>query len=82
MQLFEIRLVKINPEKNQHRFYQLAVWPDLFGGFSLVREWGRIGQGGQLRFDPFPTERAAREVLTSLVQRKCRTGYEAVNRED
>ncbi len=80
MQLFEIRLVKINPEKNQYRFYQLAVWPDLFGGFSLVREWGRIGQSGQLRFNPFPTEQAAREALTNLIQRKCRTGYEEVNR--
>jgi predicted DNA-binding WGR domain protein len=25
------------------RFYRLDMQPDLFGGFLLVRQWGRIG---------------------------------------
>ena len=31
-------LVKIVPAKKQARFYRLAIWPNLFGGFSLARE--------------------------------------------
>jgi hypothetical protein len=37
----------------------LEIWPDLFGGFSLAREYGRIGQPGRLRLHPFPEEIAA-----------------------
>jgi predicted DNA-binding WGR domain protein len=40
--------VKIVPAKKQARFYRLAIWPDLFGGFSLAREYGRIGKAGVL----------------------------------
>lgn len=32
-------LVKLSPAERQARFYRLEIWPDLFGGFSLVREW-------------------------------------------
>ncbi|MGH6712318.1 MAG: WGR domain-containing protein [Bradyrhizobium sp.] len=28
------------------RFYKLDVQPDMFGQWSLVREWGPIGHGG------------------------------------
>src|SRR5262249_5330157 len=28
------------------RFYVLAIEPDLFGGFRLLRQWGRIGTMG------------------------------------
>jgi predicted DNA-binding WGR domain protein len=51
-------LVKIVPAKKQARFYRLAIWPDLFGGFSLAREYGRIGQGGRLCLTPFPCQEA------------------------
>jgi predicted DNA-binding WGR domain protein len=37
-------LVKLAPAQRQARFYRLEIWPDLFGGFSLAREYGRIGQ--------------------------------------
>ncbi len=47
-------LVKLSPAKRQARFYRLEIWPDLFGGFSLAREYGRIGQPGRLQLDPFP----------------------------
>jgi predicted DNA-binding WGR domain protein len=51
-------LVKLLPAKNhakkqQAKFYRLAIWPDLFGGVSLVREYGYIGLEGQFRVDAF-----------------------------
>jgi len=44
-----VYLTRIQSELNEWRFYRLDIWPDLFGGVSLVREWGRIGQDGQRR---------------------------------
>ena len=39
-----IHLARIDAEKNMERFYKLDVQPTLFGEWSLVREWGRIGR--------------------------------------
>lgn len=68
-------LVKVSPAKRQARFYRLEIWPDLFGGFSLVREYGRIGQPGRLQFDPFPEIDTARKAFARLVSRKQRRGH-------
>lgn len=71
-------LVKLAPAKRQARFYRLAIWPDLFGGFSLAREYGRIGQPGRLQLDPFPEIDTARRAFTRIVSRKRRRGYIAL----
>lgn len=68
-------LFKHVPATNQHRFYYVAVWPDLFGGFSLVREWGRIGQPGTLRLDPYPDASGAEAAFRRLLHRKRTRGY-------
>jgi predicted DNA-binding WGR domain protein len=39
------------PEKNQQRFYLLRLAPTLFGEWSLIREWARIGQQGRIVLD-------------------------------
>ena len=52
-------LEKHIPAKNVARFYRLAVLPNLFGEWTLVREWGRIGQGGRIRLDCFATHEQA-----------------------
>jgi predicted DNA-binding WGR domain protein len=70
-----IELVKVSPAKRQTRFYRPEIWPDLFGGFSLVREYGRIGQPGRLQLDPFPEIDSARKAFARLVSRKQRRGY-------
>jgi predicted DNA-binding WGR domain protein len=76
-------LVKLVPAQNQARFYRLAIWPDLFGGVSLVREYGRLGQsGGRLRRDPFPDQDAASRALQRILKRKLRRGYEHAVRRD
>jgi predicted DNA-binding WGR domain protein len=68
----EAELVKSNPAANQARFYRMAIWPDLFGGYSLAREYGRIGQPGKLRLAPYPEETQA---INALFKRKTRRGY-------
>ena len=42
-------LTRIRPERNEWRFYRLAVWPDLFGRALLARHWGRIATPGRIR---------------------------------
>jgi predicted DNA-binding WGR domain protein len=72
----EAELVKRNSADNQARFYRLAIWPDLFGGYSLAREYGRIGQSGKLRLDPHTEESQAVGALHKLMRRKTRQGYQ------
>jgi predicted DNA-binding WGR domain protein len=74
-QLEAAELVKIVPAKKQARFYRLAIWPDLFGGFSLAREYGRIGHGGRLCLTPFPEPESARQAFARIIRRKQRRGY-------
>jgi len=68
-------LVKRVPAERQARFYRLAIWPDLFGGFSLAREYGRIGQDGRLRLDHHPDIEAAGDAFADLFRQKQRRGY-------
>ncbi len=42
-----VHLHRIDPERNMHRFYLLTVQPTLFGGVSVIRNWGRIGSSGR-----------------------------------
>jgi len=50
-----ITLYRIDAARNMSRFYRLDLQPDLFGAWCLMREWGRIGQPGQVRQVPYPT---------------------------
>jgi WGR domain len=45
------------------RFYRLDVQPDLFGGFSVVKEWGRIGARGRMMDKWHMTEAEALAAL-------------------
>jgi len=42
----DIRVERLDPEANMYRFYRMRLLPDLFGGVSLIREWGRLGTQG------------------------------------
>ena len=52
-----------------------SIQPDLFGGATLVREWGRIGAGGQMMIEPHADEGQAITALMTLVRVKKRRGY-------
>lgn len=65
-----------DPSQNIRRFYSMSVQPDLFGGASLVREWGRIGMAGQVRIDPHVDEGRAVDALSDLMLVKRKRGYQ------
>lgn len=68
-------LEKHVPTKNVACFYRLAVLPNLFGEWTLYREWGRIGRGGRIRLDCFATYEQAMAALLALEARKRQRGY-------
>jgi predicted DNA-binding WGR domain protein len=57
------------------RFYRLDVQPDLFGQWCFMREWGRIGRGGQMRETPYPTRGEAEGALERQRRVEERRGY-------
>ena len=71
----DIRIERVDPEANMHRFYRLRLMPDLFGGVSLLREWGRIGTQGRHRIELFADAGRAADALAALYQAKQKRGY-------
>ena len=72
----QILLRRTDPERNMNRFYLMTVCRDLFGGASLVREWGRVGNSGQLRIEHHADEGQAVNALAEIAQQKRRRGYQ------
>lgn len=76
--MIRIYLERHDLDKNLHRFYQMFVTPGLFGDWSLVREWGRVGSPGTVRKDWFDTEPEAVTAAEKLLKEKQKKGYRAV----
>jgi predicted DNA-binding WGR domain protein len=72
-----IMLTRIDHHRNMARFYKLDVQPTLFGGWSVVREWGRIGQGGTVRSALYACARDAEAAVDRQRAVKERRGYVA-----
>lgn len=68
-------LTHIDPSRNMARYYHMTIQPTLFGEWSLVREWGRIGKGGQVKQASFSSAEEARQAFTRLAKAKQRRGY-------
>ncbi|MGR3380660.1 WGR domain-containing protein [Roseovarius indicus] len=69
-------LRRVDPAQNMARFYRMRMQPTLFGGVTLIREWGRIGQRGTCRYDQYNTADAAKFALNVIRQSKLRRGYQ------
>ncbi len=63
--------------RNMARYYSLSIQPNLFGGWSLVREWGRIGSSGRIRIDLHDSEDEALAAYGKMREAKVRRGYSA-----
>lgn len=68
-------LQKVVPADNQYRFYSVYVEPTLFGEWSVINEWGRIGQSGQTKIKTFANEDMAMIAGKRQVISKERRGY-------
>lgn len=63
---------------NMRRFYVMTVQRDLFGGVSLIREWGRVGSAGKVMISYHRDEGQAVNVLSDIARSKHKRGYQAV----
>lgn len=68
-------LYRIDSARNMHRYYRLDLQRDLFGAWCLMREWGRIGQGGQMRSEPYAISADVEVALEKQLRAKERRGY-------
>lgn len=70
-----MRLERINPDRNEFRFYELDVQPTLFCEYALLIRWGRIGKPSRQRIartGPLDEVQAAVEKIRKA---KSRSGY-------
>ena len=70
-----IYLERVDVAAGMARFYAVKVVPNLFGEWTMLREWGRIGQGGTVRDVVFGSEIEALGAAITLVRAKQRRGY-------
>lgn len=70
-----VHLRRIDLSQNMRRFYSLSIQPTLFGGASLVRDWGRIGTRGQSMIETFDASDEADNAMMRLERTKRRRGY-------
>lgn len=72
----KVRIERREPQHNRHRFYRMYVQPDLFGGCTLLREWGRVGTAGRQMREVFDDEGQAIDALLVMFRKKQRRGYQ------
>lgn len=70
-----VHLRRIDPSRNMRRFYTLAIQPTLFGGASVMRNWGRIGTPGRSMMETFDRDVDAASASNRLERTKRRRGY-------
>lgn len=70
-----VHMRRIDPTQNMRRFYSLAIQPTLFGGASVIRNWGRIGTSGQSMMETFDQDEEAVAAMVRLERAKRRRGY-------
>jgi len=70
-----IMLTRIDNRRNVARFYKLDIQPTLFGEWSFVREWGRIGRAGTVRVETHPTRGNADVAMAINWTKKLKRGY-------
>lgn len=68
-------LRRIDSSQNMRRFYTITIQPTLFGGVSVIRNWGRIGTNGQSMMETFDNEDAAATASIRIQTAKRRKGY-------
>ena len=73
--MYEAHLEKRNHFKNQYRSYRLSIVPNLFGEWTLYKQWRRIGTKGRTQTEWHKTQKQARAAMLDVQKQKQRRGY-------
>ena len=57
------------------RYYELILQKDLLGGWSVVRQYGRMGARGTLKKEHFGEREAAQNALMGYRDRQIKRGF-------
>lgn len=71
-----MRLERVNPDRNEYRFYEVTIEPTLFRDHALLIRWGRIGKPSRQRIAETGALSSIRCAAEKIVRQKRRTGYE------
>ena len=74
-----VYMVRHDSPENMRRFYKMTVSPGIFGEWSLVREWGRIGSPGTLRKEWHSSPEEARLSGFKIQTAKQKKGYQVLS---
>jgi predicted DNA-binding WGR domain protein len=74
----ETYLRRIDADQNMFRFYALDVQPTLFGEWTLIRRWGRIGREGRRMMMSFADRDGALEAREDWLRAKSQRGYRPI----
>jgi predicted DNA-binding WGR domain protein len=73
------RFIKIDRERDRHRWYVISWGPTLFGSYAVVRSWGRVGTNwARCKSEVFEDDGAACIAAEAQVKRRLRRGYRLV----
>jgi predicted DNA-binding WGR domain protein len=67
---------RCDPDRRMARFYAVALQADLLAGWTVVREWGRIGSPGTVRVDLHQDLVPALAAAERVTKRKRGRGYQ------
>ena len=71
-------LHRINPARNEFRFYHVRIGPTLLDKYAVIRVWGRIGGQQRTMINPCQTDAEARILVDRLIRRRLKRGYTLV----
>jgi len=57
------------------RFFQLILQEDLLGGWTLIRQWGKLGQRGTLRKEVYNDLNQAQEAMVVYRDQQLKKGF-------
>lgn len=68
-------LHRINPARNEARFYYVLVGPALLDQHAVIRVWGRIGGQQRMLVTPCQDDRETQTLAERLIRRRLKRGY-------
>ena len=68
-------LTRTEPSRNIDRFYFVEIMPDLFGQWTVLREWGRRGSAGTVRLSSYRRRDEAETAERRTIKRRLQHGY-------
>jgi predicted DNA-binding WGR domain protein len=74
-----LTMTNIDPAKRKSRFYRVQIGRTLFGGWSLTREYGRIGSPGRTTIESFASEEETRRAEGETIRLRIRPAYSQVS---